>query len=518
MRLLCFVDMMTHKQKKAIVIGAGIGGIATAIRLQIQGWQVAIYEANDYPGGKLSELRFDGYRFDAGPSLFTLPQLVDELFELAGKKPTESFQYEALPVITRYFYPDNTIINAYRDPDEFAAEVAAKTDERRETVAKLLRKSETLYEITHHVFLERSLHRLATYLRWGTIKSILLLYKLDAFRTMEQANAQHFDDPRVAQLFNRYATYNGSDPHQAPATLNIIPHLEHNIGAFFPREGMFQITKSLVGLAKSLGVELYLGHAVERILVEGQTAKGIQVKGQNIAADLVVSDADIVPTYRRLMPEQAEPVRTLEQARSSSALIFYWGMNRSFEALDVHNIFFSADYQAEFQQIWQEQSLSHDPTVYLYVSSKRNPEDAPEGCENWFTMINVPANQGQDWDHLIQQARQDIINKLSEMLGVDVAAHIASERVLEPRTIESKTSSYQGALYGNSSNNKFAAFLRHPNFSSKIKGLYFCGGSVHPGGGIPLCLLSAKITADLVAQREMKPFSKPTSDSVANPV
>ncbi|MEL7533328.1 MAG: 1-hydroxycarotenoid 3,4-desaturase CrtD [Bacteroidota bacterium] len=510
--------MMNQKQKKAVVIGAGIGGIATAIRLQVQGWQVSIYEANDYPGGKLSELRFDGYRFDAGPSLFTLPQLVDELFELAGKKPEETFQYEALPVITKYFYPDSTVINAYRDPEEFADEVASKTNEKREKVAKLLRKSETLYDITHHVFLERSLHRLATYLRWPTIKSILLLYKLDAFRTMDQANTQHFDDPRVAQLFNRYATYNGSDPHQAPATLNIIPHLEHNIGAFFPREGMYQITRSLVELAKDLGVAFYLGHSVERILLENQTAKGIRVGTETILADLVVSDADIVPTYRRLMPEQAEPVRTLEQTRSSSALIFYWGMDREFEALDVHNIFFSADYQAEFQQIWQEQSLSDDPTVYLYVSSKRNPEDAPKGGENWFTMINVPANQGQDWDRLIQQARKDILQKLSQMLGIDVEPHIVCERILEPRTIESKTSSYQGALYGNSSNNKFAAFLRHPNFSTKVKGLYFCGGSVHPGGGIPLCLLSAKITADLVSQREPTPAPRPTSDNVANPV
>lgn len=497
---------MNGKQKKAIIIGAGIGGIATAIRLQLQGWQVQICEANDYPGGKLSEIRFDGYRFDAGPSLFTLPQLVEELFLLAGKKPEDFFQFEALPVITRYFYPDNTVINAYRDPDDFADEVAAKTDEPRENVAKLLRKSEVLYDITHHVFLERSLHRLGTYLRWGTIKSILQLYKLDAFRTMDQANTQHFDDPRVAQLFNRYATYNGSDPHQAPATLNIIPHLEHNIGAFFPREGMYQITSSLVNLAQDLGVEVKLGHPVERIVVEGGEAKGIQLNGEFIAADLVVSDADVVPTYRRLLPDQVAPEKILAQPRSSSALIFYWGMDRQYEALDVHNIFFSEDYQSEFQKMWQDQSLHHDPTVYLYVSSKRKPEDAPAGGENWFVMINVPANQGQDWDALISQARTDIIAKLTQMLGTEVVAHITTEQMLDPRSIESRTSSYQGALYGNSSNNKFAAFLRHPNFSNKIKGLYFCGGSVHPGGGIPLCLLSAKITADLVSQRESPPL------------
>ncbi|MEL6806020.1 MAG: FAD-dependent oxidoreductase, partial [Bacteroidota bacterium] len=336
------------------------------------------------------------------------------------------FQYEALPVITRYFYPDGTMINAFREAEAFADEVAAKTNEKRKTVARLLRKSEMLYGMTHHVFLERSLHRLATYLRWPTIKSILQLYKLDAFRTMAQANARHFDDPRVAQLFNRYATYNGSDPHQAPATLNIIPHLEHNIGAFFPREGMVQITNSLFQLAQEIGVQTRLGERVEQIVVQDNHAQGVLINGQVETADLIVSDADIVPTYRRLMPDQPAPEAILEQPRSSSALIFYWGMDRKFPDLDVHNIFFSGDYQREFQRMWKDKQLHDDPTVYLYISSKRNPTDAPEGCENWFVMINVPANQGQDWDAMIAKARADIIRKLSDMLGVDIGTLILS--------------------------------------------------------------------------------------------
>ena len=490
----------TGTQPRALIIGSGVGGLATAIRLQLQGYQATIFEANDQAGGKVGEFRFEGFRFDAGPSLFTLPEQIDALFRLAGKNPKDYFEYEALPVITRYFYPDGTQLNAFQDPEAFAQEIEAKTGEPAERVRALLKKSAELYGITSHVFLERSLHKLGTYLRWETVQSALQLHKLDAFRSMATANAQHFSDPRVQQLFNRYATYNGSDPYQAPATLNIIPHLEHQLGAYLPKGGMYQITRSLVSLAEELGVDIRLHSPVSRILHRGGRITGLEVAGETYAAELVVSNADIVPTYRRLLPDLPAPERTLQQPRSSSALIFYWGMEKTWPQLDVHNIFFSGDYGAEFDAIWQQQTIGPDPTVYVYISAKQFPADAPAGKENWFVMINVPPDYGQNWEELIQQAGGHILGKLSGMLGEPVEPHISCERVLEPRTIQSRTSSHLGALYGNSSNNRFAAFLRHPNFSSKLSGLYFCGGSVHPGGGIPLCLLSARIVADLVAE------------------
>ncbi|GAB4413311.1 MAG: phytoene desaturase family protein [Bacteroidia bacterium] len=485
---------------QALIIGAGIGGIATAIRLAVGGYRVQVFESASQPGGKLAERRFGGYRFDAGPSLFTLPGQVDELFRLAGREPADYFRYEALPVITRYFYPDGTRIDAHRDPGDFAREIETQTGEPRGHVQRLLDKSRELYDITAHVFLYRSLHRLSTYLRRDTWRSIMRLHRLDAFRTMHAANAGFFNDARVVQLFDRYATYNGSDPYQAPATLNVIPHLEHNIGAYFPRGGMYEITRSLYQLACDLGVQFHFDSPVQEILTSGRRVRGLRVGGTEIAADVVVSNADIVPTYRRLLPGHRAPERILRQPRSSSALIFYWGVAGTFPVLDVHNIFFSGDYAGEFRQLWQEQGLSDDPTVYLYVSAKREAGDAPSGCENWFVMVNAPCNTGQDWEVLIARARQRILDKLSTMLGTDLAPLIVGEEVLDPRSIESRTSSYQGALYGNSSNNRFAAFLRHANFTSKIGGLYFCGGSVHPGGGIPLCLLSARIVSELAGK------------------
>ncbi|AYL99234.1 1-hydroxycarotenoid 3,4-desaturase CrtD [Mucilaginibacter celer] len=488
------------RQHKALIIGAGIAGIATAIRLAIKGYQVEVYEANSYPGGKLSQFTQSGYRFDAGPSLFTMPQYIDELFRLAGKEPSQYFRYQQLDEVCRYFYEDGTRLTAYADADRFASEVSEKTNEPSSSVDHYFKKSGIIYNITNHVFLERSLHLLKTYLRWDTFKSILRFGKIDPFRTMHKANESFFKDARMVQFFDRYATYNGSNPYSAPATLNVIPHLEQHFGAYFPEGGMYSITDSLVQLAEGLGVKFHYNSKVDEIVLDGRIAKGIKVNGEVINADAVLSNMDVWFTYHRLLNKypQLKPQKILSQERSSSALIFYWGIKKQFMQLDLHNIFFSADYEAEFDAIWKDKSIYHDPTVYLNISSKYKTDDAPEGCENWFTMINVPANTGQDWGKFITEARKDILNKLSRLLGEDISKLIVCESILDPRSIESRTSSYQGSLYGTSSNSQFAAFLRHANQSSKIKGLYFCGGSVHPGGGIPLCLLSAKIVSEML--------------------
>jgi phytoene dehydrogenase-like protein len=224
------------------------------------------------------------------------------------------------------------------------------------------------------------------------------------------------------------------------------------------------------------------------------------VNGTAISGDLVINNMDMVNAYKTLLKKQKQPKKLLNQPKSSSALIFYWGISQLFDELDLHNIFFSNDYKTEFAHIFQHGTIYEDPTVYINCTSVCKANDAPAGGMNWFTMINVPNNQGQDWDLLIAKAKQDILAKLSRLLETDIAPLIVFEEILDPRTIESKTSSAQGALYGNSSNTRFAAFLRHPNFSSQIKDLYFCGGSVHPGGGIPLALLSAKIMVEEIAR------------------
>lgn len=483
---------------KAIIIGSGIAGIAASIRLANKGYQVEVFEANAYPGGKLSEIEIQGYRFDAGPSLFTLPEQVEELFRISGKNPDDHFQYIKLPVVCHYFWEDGTRLNAFADLDQFAQEVEQQLGEPAAHVHKALERSSYIYQHLAPLFMHRSLHRFGTWVNKDALKSYLRMGKLGIFSTMNRANEKHFQNPKVVQLFNRYATYNGSNPYETPATLNIIPHLEFNIGAFFPNKGMHDITLSLYRLALDLGVKFHFGQKVEEILVENGQAAGVSIKGTRHTAELVVTNMDMVNAYKTILRKQKQPKLLLNQPKSSSALIFYWGIKKDFAELDLHNIFFSENYREEFSHIFQKGTIYHDPTVYINITSVYKKDDAPQGCMNWFTMINVPNNQGQDWDRLIKEARKNILQKLNRILQTDVESLIEVEDILDPRTIESRTSSANGALYGNSSNNKYAAFLRHANFSSEIKNLYFCGGSVHPGGGIPLCLLSAKIMAEMI--------------------
>ncbi|MBC8083494.1 MAG: phytoene desaturase [Hymenobacter sp.] len=483
------------------IIGAGIGGIATAVRLAVAGHRVTVFEAQESFGGKMHVLELPGgYRFDGGPSLFTLPHLVDELFELAGRNPADYFRYQRLDPITQYFFADGTRLTAWADEAKFAAEVEAKLRVPAADVLAFLRRSDRAYTATAGTFLQKSLHKAGTYLSPEVLKAVAAVPRLGLLDTMHQRHAAAFPaDPRLVQLFDRFATYNGSDPYQAPATLSMIPHLEHGLGAFYPEGGIHAIAASLVRLAQELGVTFRYQEPVLEIRTAAGRVAGVRTARGVYDFARVVSNMDVVPTYRRLLPTQPAPERTLSQPRSSSALIFYWGVARRFPELGVHNIFFSDNYRQEFEAIFQQQTISPDPTVYVNITSGHTPTDAPAGHENWFVMVNVPHDQGQDWPALITQTRQAVLARVNQALGTDLAPLIRAEHVWDPPGIAARTSSFGGALYGSSSNNMLAAFLRHPNFSRKLAGLYFCGGSVHPGGGIPLCLLSARIVSDLIS-------------------
>lgn len=477
------------------IVGSGIGGIALAIRMACLGLKVTVFESNDYPGGKLSKIDLNGYRFDAGPSLFTLPKLVDELFELAGKNPRDYFNYIRLPEICKYFWTDGTKLVTHADSSKTSKEIAKILDEEEENVSLFLKGLQDKYEIISELFLENSLQNPKTWISSKALRGYLNIPRLGMFSTMHAHHARRFKHPKTVQLFDRYATYNGSNPYQTPATLSIIPHLEYNIGAFFPKGGMISITNSLCKLAQELGVEFKMSEKVDQIVTENNQAIGIKTFKGYYLFDHIASNMDIRPSYEKLLPSVKAPTKLLNQERSSSGIIFYWGINRKFAELGIHNIFFSDHYKEEFESIFNEKKLLDDPTIYLNISSKLEPNDAPENCENWFILINTPANEGQDWDDLVQKMRDCTKQKLTKCLGIDISPFIVAEHVLEPRSIESKTSSSGGALYGNASNNRFAAFLRHPNYRSAVKNLYWVGGSVHPGGGIPLCLSSAKIAA-----------------------
>ncbi|MFN8282098.1 MAG: 1-hydroxycarotenoid 3,4-desaturase CrtD [Chitinophagales bacterium] len=501
--------------KKVGIIGSGIAGLSSAVRMAARGYEVHVFEANSYPGGKLCEITVGNYRFDAGPSLFTMPQYLEDLFATAGKKFSDYCPYKKLDTITHYFYEDGTRYKTYASAEKSADEMAMQLNGNKNDILQHFDNSRKLYELTSDTFLHQSIHHYENFSFFDLMKISANLKTLNLFTTMHDINAKKFKNLKLTQYFDRFATYNGSNPYEAPGTLNVIPHLEHNIGAFFPKGGMVSISRSVYHLAVELGVQFHFNTKVNEIKVENKKVTGLvfnqveridnkhidKSKNEFMPFDLVVSNMDVAYTYRKLLPNEKHPEKTLNQPRALSALVFYLGIKKEFPELGLHNIFFSKDYKHEFDKFFKEQNLAEDLTIYINITSKYEKEDAPPGCENWFVMINTPPHTGQDWDTMIANARKNIIAKLSRILNEDIESLIEVEDVLEPRIIETRNLSWQGSLYGNSSNNKFAAFLRHSNFSSKIKGLYFCGGSVHPGGGIPLSVLSAKIVDDLIPQK-----------------
>ncbi|MFT4534725.1 MAG: phytoene desaturase [Saprospiraceae bacterium] len=484
--------------QKAIIIGAGIAGIATSIRLAAKGYEVHVYERNSYPGGKLTSIEKGNFRFDAGPSLFTLPKLVTELFDLCGEASEEHFSYIRKDVICNYFWDDGFRYSMPSDVNKLTKSISLNFNIDESKILKYINRSKDKYKLTNSIFIEKSLHKLSTYFSFDALKAFFLSYKLDLFKSLHSTNHKSFKNEKLTQLFDRFATYNGSSPFKTSGILSMIPYLEMGLGTYFPNGGMKSITNSLYELALRQGVNFHFNQMVDEIIVKKNETKGVRIQNSNIASDLVISNMDIFSTYHKLLPNLSQPNRILNQERSSSALIFYWGIKGVHPELDLHNILFSTDYEGEFAYIFEKKDIHHDPTVYINISSKCNSSDAPEGSENWFVMINAPGDIGQDWDTLIATVKQNVINKISRVLKIDLESIIVEESILDPRLIATRTQSHQGSLYGTSSNNRYSAFYRHPNFSNKIKNLYFVGGSVHPGGGIPLCLNSAKIVSNLI--------------------
>jgi phytoene desaturase len=512
--------MQKLHRNRVIVVGAGLGGMATSIRLAAAGYDVTVFDGRPGPGGKAFSETLGPYRFDTGPSLFTLKPVFDDLFAAAGRNLDDYLRVRKLDHICSYFWRDGTRMAAPAERSRLAGEFQRVFGEDPGAIERFLDYSARIHRITGHLFLEKSLHDWRTYLSRRFWWSLVRLPWIDALRTMDGANSSFFRNPRVRQFFDRYATYNGSDPYRTPGTLNIIPHVEYGIGAWEVVGGIYAVPRAMETLARELGVHFHYDTAVEEILCHpprvggnrkggsGGTVRGVRTAGgDEVPADIVVSNVDVTVTYRDLLKDEKAPLykRYQRLEPSSSGLVFYWGIRRSFPQLGLHNIFFSDDYPGEFDDIFRNHRSPDDPTVYINITSKTvrtgvSPDapDAPEGRENWFVLVNAPADYGQDWDEEVRRVRSAVVRRLSRELETDLEDVIEEESVMTPPEIAAVTGSFRGSLYGIASNSRLAAFLRHPNRSRRYKGLYLVGGSAHPGGGMPLVVLGGKITADLV--------------------
>ena len=490
--------------KKVIIIGSGIAGLASAIRLSSYGYSVMIFESNTDIGGKISEINKNGYRFDTGPSLFTMPELMDELVKIGYKNPDKKFDYKEIDITCSYFFDDGVILNAYSDNKRFIDEFSNKLNVDSKIIHKYLNYIAFLFKSTNKIFIKKSLHKLSTYLSIETLFSFFKIPFLSIFKSMNKTNSQRLKNPKLIKIFNRYATYNGSNPFLAPGILNVISHLELNEGVFLPNKGMRSIVNCLYEICIKNGVVFKLGSKVDKIDLMDNMVKGVYSKKEYYSADIIISNIDIHYVYNNLLNKPNYLNNYSINNRSTSAIIFYWGIKKTFEKLSLHNILFARDYENEFNEIKNSKNIQSDPTIYINITSKHIVTDAPKNSENWFVMINVSHNKGQNWDLLVQNARQKIIKKINSFLNTDIEKFIEYEEYMDPTSIELKTGSFQGSLYGTSSNDRLSAFLRHPNFTNKIKNLYFCGGTVHPGGGIPLALNSSKIVVNEIISNEKK--------------
>jgi phytoene desaturase len=319
---------------------------------------------------------------------------------------------------------------------------------------------------------------------------------------MDQAIGSFVRSSHLRQLLGRFATYVGASPYQAPATLNVIAHVELNGGVFYPRGGVYRLAEAFERLAGELGVTIQTGCPVSEIDIVGGRARGVRLaNGEHIAARAVISNVDVSTTYGRLLPgiDARAP-----REPSCSGFVLLLGIKKEHPELAHHNIFFSSDYPAEFEAIFGQGRPAEDPTIYVAITSKKDAWHAPPGNENWFVLVNAPAiNKTVDWREEASLYRDLILDKLARR-GYELRDVIQSEQIVTPRDLSSSSGAWRGALYGASSNDRLAAFRRPHNRSKEIPGLYFVGGTTHPGGGVPMVTLSGKVTAELVLENLSK--------------
>lgn len=483
-----------------IIIGAGIGGLSTAVRLAAAGQKVAIYEQNRAVGGKMSQITAAGYRWDTGPSVITMRHVLEELFTAAGRNLEDYLTLLPLEPLTRYFYQDGTVLDVSRDIAQTLAHIGRLEPRDVAGYLRYLAYAADIHRITGPVFIYDQPPTPASFLR----VPVPDMLKVDAWRTMSGAINSFVRAPHLRQLLGRFATYVGASPYLAPATLNVIADVELNGGVWYPQGGVYAIARAMATLAEELGVEIHLGAGVERIVVdENGRATAIRVAGETIPAQTVIANVDVTTTYKYLLPPTPATTKRLRQLESAepscSGLILLLGLAGQTPQLAHHNILFAQDYPAEFAAIFGRGHMPPDPTIYVAITSKTDPDHAPEGHENWFVLVNAPAT-GPHWDWATQAAayKEHLYDLLAKTWGLDVRGRLRHEQLLTPPDLFRLNGAHRGALYGPSSNSMWAAFQRPHNRCREVDGLYFVGGTTHPGGGVPMVTLSGKVVAEMV--------------------
>lgn len=482
-----------------VIIGGGIGGLSAAIRLAVAGQPVIVLEKNTRTGGKMGQIESAGFRWDTGPSVITMRHVFEDLFQAAGRRFEDAVELLPVEPLTRYFYPDGTVFDASRDASRTTEQIAALSERDVEGYLAYLAYAARIHRITGPVFIYDRPPTPASFTR-VPIQDWL---KVDPFRTMHGSIRSFVRDDRLRQLLGRFATYVGGSPYEAPATLNVIAHVELTGGVWYPRGGVYTIAHTMTELARTLGVDIRTDTPASGIDAPDNRVRGVTLHdGTHIETGTVIANADVTTVYKHLLPGNPVTTRRLSQLEhfepSCSGFIMLLGVDGQHPELAHHNIFFSQDYRAEFNSIFKQQTLAPDPTIYVAITSKADPDHAPAGSENWFVLINAPPLSDKvNWEQECAPYRERVLDKLARF-GFDIRHKIRTEQILTPLDLEAMSGAWRGALYGPSSNSRWTAFRRPHNRSKQVKGLYFAGGTTHPGGGVPMVTLSGKVAAELV--------------------
>ena len=489
------------ENKKVAVIGGGLGALSGAIRLARLGFSVQLFEKNPKVGGKVNEVVLESYRFDTGASLLTMPFVIDELFDFAGFKRSDYLDFVSIDPICRYFFSDGSEMDASADKAKMRTAIQQLSPDDVEAYEQFLNYAEQIHTLAAEIFMFTPIHEFRKLMKPRHFRTLFRLHQIDPFRTVHQSVSRFFSDPRLIQLFDRYATYNGSDPFQAPATLNIIPYVEYALGGYYIKGGIYRLIDALAAVACGLEVQIHTSAKVEKICHDGKRASGVLVNGEKIEADYVLCGADAIIAHDELIDGHQNRRERLNRLEPSlSGMVFLWGVRAKHPKLAHHNIVFSSDYDAEFKQIFKRQQVPDEPTIYIAITSKADTSHAPVDGENWFVLLNMPyLASGQIWEKEKDRMRSVVLDKLKR-LGFDIEDRIEVEQIYTPEDFSELYASNRGSIYGISSNSKTTAFKRIPNRSRLLDRLYFAGGSVHPGGGIPLVILSGKMAAALMAE------------------